>query len=310
MSYLAPSWTPPPSYAIAGCARSAWLVLGSLSVLLDNPAGGWYCSSLDLGYPTVRAVVTDRPDADGADDRTKYMGPRTVTIAIDTFAGAGARIDAVAAQFGAYMVPAARPVLHYVLDRPGAAERTITLRPANYGWPIVGADARNIQLQFVAADPAVYDPNVNSATAWSGGAGGGRAYNLAYPRAYPVGGGAPTSATILSHGDLAVQPLLRLYGPIQGADVQLAPSSGATVHVRFVGSYFINAGHFVDVDTNRKTAIADGDPTQSVVGQLDWTNTRWPVLPIAPDSTTMTISGTNTSGVTQVVATWQDRYLT
>jgi hypothetical protein len=46
-----------------------------------------------------------------------------------------------------------------------------------------------------------------------------------------------------------------------------------------------------------------------VITGLDWVATRWPVLPVLPDQTTMTITGSNTTAVSQVQASWQDRYL-
>ena len=49
------------------------------------------------------------------------MGTRVVSADITALAGAGARIDDVADNFAPFMVPSARPVLHYVLDRPGAS---------------------------------------------------------------------------------------------------------------------------------------------------------------------------------------------
>ena len=166
--------------------RRAWLVLGSLTIQLDNPAAGWSCQSLDLGSPIVRSVMTNKPDADGIVDRTQYMGARTVVAAVSAISTAGARIDDVASAFAPFMVPSARPVLHYVLDRSGAAERTLTLRPDSYDWPIVGAIERDVALQWIAADPVARDPSVQTATAWAGsGTGGGRTYNLTFNRVSP-----------------------------------------------------------------------------------------------------------------------------
>jgi hypothetical protein len=300
------------------CTRTAWLELGSLTVPLEDDDAGYFCQSLDLGYPDVREVVANRPDQDGIDDRTSLMGGRTVTASITALAGAGARIDQVAASFAPFMVPAARPVLHYVLDRPGAAERTLTLRAAGFSWPIVGAFERDIQLQWVAADPVARDPTVNTATAWSGSSSSpGRLYNLTFNRLYPVGGGGPVSAIISSPGDVAVRPLLRIYGPITGPVVNFTttdPTSGATTtwSVQFLADYRIDAGHFVDVDTSARTAYLD-DGT-SALSALDWgaISQGWPALPVLPATSTMSLTslGGNTTGVTQVVATWSDGYLT
>jgi hypothetical protein len=302
---------------MAACVRQAWLDLygdGTVTILLENDAAGYFCGSLDLGYPTVRAVTTNKPDQDGTDDRTQYMGGRVVTANIVALAGAGARIDAVASSFGPYMDPSARPVLHYVLDRPGAAERTLTMRGSGYAWPVVGPNQRDIQLQWVAPDPVVRDTVTQTVTASAAVSGGaGRLYPLAFNRSYPAGGSAAgTTGTITSHGDIKVRPLVRIYGPISGPGmyVHFAPTVGPVADIRFLSSFRVDAGNWVDIDTRAKTALVNGDPTQSVLASLDWLNTTWPVLPVAPASTTMNLYGTGTSNVTQVQAIWADGFLT
>lgn len=295
---------------MASCVRTAWLALGSSTLLLEDGTKGYFCSELNLGYPATREVVNDRPDQDGVVDRTQYMGSRVVSANISALAGAGAQIDAVASSFAPYMVASARPVLHYVLDRPGAAERTMTLRASGYSWPIVGPSQRDIQLQWIAADPIARDPNVSSATSWAGMAFAGRTYALIFNRIYPPGTSAPSSGVIVSNGDVPVRPMVRIYGPISAPSLQFGFSAGGYSYIRFIQSFHIDAGHYVDVDTRAKTAWLDGDHTQSVLAQIDWANTTWASLPVAPANTVMNLSGSGTSGVTQAVATWQDGYLT
>jgi hypothetical protein len=296
------------------CIRSAWLVLGSQSVPLENTAAGYFCSSLDLGYPQPREVTSILPARDGLSDRTRFMGGRVVTIALTAMAGAGAVIDAVAAQFAPYMVPSARPVLHYVLDRPGVAERTLVLRGSGYAWPIAGAYQRDVQLQFLAADPVIRDPTIQTVTAWAGSSTAqGRTYPLTFPRLYPSGGAGANTARLSSAGDVPVQPLLRIYGPITAPVVYLAvynPAFAGTTQIVFLGSFSIAAGAYVEVDTAAKTARINGDPTQSVLSSINWTATTWPVCPVAPGYTLIQLTGSSTSGVTQVQAIWQDGYLT
>ena len=292
------------------CVRSAWLTLGALTVALEDPDAGYFCSSLDLGYPDVRDVTSDRPDQDGIDDRTAYFGARTVTADITALTGAGARIDAVAAQFAPFMVPSSRPTLHYVLDRPGTPERTIGLRAAGYAWPIAGPYERDIHLQWVADDPASLDPTEKTSTAWAGSSTTqGRTYNLTFNRIYPPGGGSKVDGVIRTVGDLGVRPRLKIYGPVTRALVNIGPGSNLVLTVGFVPGYVINAGHYVDVDTARRSAYLDGDPSQSVIASIDWFASVWGV--VQPGVTNnMWMSGGSTSGVTQVQAFWHDRYLT
>jgi hypothetical protein len=235
---------------------------------------------------------------------------------VHAIVGAGARIDAVASAFAPYMVPSARPVLHYILDRPGLAERTLTLRPAAYGWPVEGPTERAIALQWVAPDPIVRDPNVATQTAWAGAAtGGGRLYPLTFDRIYPPGG-ATTTADLFTAGDVPARPLLRVYGPITRAQVIFERiSDGEQIGlVPFVAGYQIAAGTFVEVDTAAHTAYLNGDRGRSALSALDWISLRWPLVPLEPDGAHMLLagdpSGLVTTGITQVQAAWQDGYLT
>lgn len=295
------------------CKRSAWLTLGSLSVPLENTTAGYFCTSLDLGYPAVREVSNNRPDADGADDRTQFMGPRAVTANITALASIARQIDGVASMFAPFMVPSARPVLHYVLDRPGAAERTMTLRASGYSWPIVGPSQRDIQLSWVCPDPYAQDPNQSSASAFSGSSSiPGRLYNRAYNLVYPVGGNSPTTGQILPAGDLSVQPVFQIWGPITAPVVTISPIDGGQPwYIRFLQPFIVNAGHYVEVDSYAKTVYMDSDRTQSAVAYLDWQNTTWPVCPPVPPTQGcyLQLAGGSTSIITQVIALWQDRFL-
>jgi len=298
---------------MAACVRTAWLTLGSLTVYLENTDAGWFCSELNLPLPDVREVVTARPDQDGVDDRTSLWGGRVVTANI-TAAAPTARIDDVADSFAPFMVPTARPVLHWILDRPGTAERTLTVRGSGYDWPIVGADERNISLQWLAADPVARDPVTKIVTSWSGSQGTqGRAYPLTFNRTYPTSGGGQMSGTISSAGEIPVRPLLRVYGPITGPDIQFTQSNpSGSYRVVFQPGYVIDAGHWVDVDCARRTALRDSDVAQPVAAQINWINTTWPVIAVSPSSTVMALfaASGNTTAVTQVQAIWQDGFLT
>jgi hypothetical protein len=279
--------------AISGmptCVRKAWLVLGGATIQLDNPAGGWMCQSLDLGTPIMRTVMSNAPDRDGIIDRTQYMGARTVTAAITALTGAGAQIDAVAASFAPYMVPSQRPVLHYVLDRPGAPERTLTLRPDAYDWPIVGAAQRDIALQWIAANPIAYDPTVHSVSA-----------------GWHVGLGSITSA-----GDVPVRPVFAITGALTAARINgnNRDAGGgviAVVNIAFVSSFAIPSTQVVTVDCAAHTATLAG---ASVLNQIDWTQTTWPVLVCTAGAyTNLQLLGSGNDASALLTATWQDGYL-
>jgi hypothetical protein len=270
---------------------------------LEDVEGGWVCTQLDLGWPEVREVVNNRPDADGIDDSTRYFGSRAVSADIVAHAAPGVDVDAVAAQFGPYMTPAIRPELHYVLERPGNPERVLVLRAAGYSWPVDGTSRRSVHLAWVAADPIARDALEKTATAWAGSTTiGGRTYPLTFNRIYPPGGGAKVDAVLTNAGDVAVAPLLRIYGPITAPRVDV----GAYALV-FGPGFIIDAGRYVEVDCANHTATRDdGTP---VISDLVWLSSAWPIIAPAPPSVVMALEGDTTSGVTQVQALWHDGYL-
>lgn len=296
------------------CVRKAWLTLDNRILALEDPAAGYFCTSLDLGTPEIRAVSNNRPDRDGADDLTRYLGARAVSASITALKGAGADIDAVAASFGPFMVPNVRPILHYVLDRPGTPERTLTLRAASYDWAIEGDNQRDIALQWVAPDPVAYDPAVQSSASYAGSStSAGRTYNLTYPRTYPAGSQPPINGTIVTSGDVGVRPFLRIYGPASGPVVRFtslpAYVSGGYARIQFLPSVTIDAGHWIDVDCANRTASWDSDPTRNAVGVIDWSQSTWIYVP-ANTSAPFSMTASGATAITQTVGSWQNGYLT
>jgi hypothetical protein len=187
------------------------------------------------------------------------------------------------------MVPSQRPVLHYVLDRPGAPERTMTLRPDSYDWPIVGPAQRDIALQWIAPDPVAYATTQNSL-------------------AFVV---APAVVALHSPGDVGVRPVVQIVGPITGASCSLnaAPGVGVTnFRLTFLSAYTIAAGVTVTIDCAARTVVDSSGA--SLLAQMDWTRTFWPTLPVNPLYTNINYSGTATTGATAVTALWYDGFLT
>ena len=292
------------------CVRRAWLVLGAATMPLESEAAGYFCSSLDLGYPEVREVTNPRPNASGTDDQTALYGARVITAAVTALAGAGASIDGVYGAFAPYVSLAARPELHYVLDRPGSPERVITgLRAAAYAGPIAGPFQRDMQLQWVAPDPIIYGAALNLATAWAGSGAAGRVYAPPWrpPRVYPSGSTGPVNGDVVVSGDVSVKPYVRIFGPITNPRVQFY-AGGAVGNMPLVMS--IDAGHFVGIDCNAHTVLLDDLTAQSRLSSVDWSTWRWGVLPPGPARAGLSITGTGTTSSSQAQATWRDGYLT
>jgi hypothetical protein len=175
-----------------------------------------------------------------------------------------------------------------------------------------GGGQRDFMLTWVAADPTALAAAMSQVSAYAGAsAGAGRTYNLNYSRSYPASGGAASNGTIVSNGAIPILPLLRIYGPVTGAAVAFT-TVGPPVQsflVPLLSTARIDAGHYLLVDTAAHSAWYDNDHSQNWLANLDWTRLVWPRLPVTPDQTTMSMTGTNTTGLSQTQASWQDRYL-
>jgi hypothetical protein len=281
--------------APGACARQAWLVSGSSLLALEDTAAGYYCSSLDLGFPALREVSNPRPDQHGTDDTTQYYGARGVTAALTAGPLGTKSMDAVAASFGPYMTPAPGPALHYVLDRPGWPERVLSpLRATGYAAPIAGPAERSIQLQWLAAQPFAANPvpvqNVlGFGTNWQS---------------------PPTP------GDVAAWPVVRFGGPASGPQnvgMQKWPSTTYIGHLALNANVSMaSAANWLDVDTYNRTVTDETGASR--LDLVDWVNMVWTStvprsIDMGTDSTVLWAPVRNGgTGATTTRITWYDWY--
>jgi hypothetical protein len=296
------------------CIRRAWLVMGSHTLELEDGEAGYYTTELDLGYPEPREVTSNRPDRAGTLDRTCLPGARAISANI-TARGGAMSVDEIATLFAPFMDVRARPELHYVLDRPGAPERFTTLRASGYTWPVSGKTTREIHLGWVAPDPVMHGAVTQKVIALAGSSvQGGRLYDLIFDRAYMAGGGSSSVGEIITGGDLPIRPTLEIFGPITDPVVILEvqdpalPAPEPIYRLAFREGFRIDPGRWVRVDTDALTATDDAGA--SILDQIDWAATIWPVVPVAPTITYLSLAGTSTTGVSQVQAIWTDAFLT
>jgi hypothetical protein len=298
----------PPTPGGGYCNTPAVLTLSIGSTVLDlmDPSNGYRVNAVDLGYPDVREDQDLRADANGVVDYTRLFGARAVTIQGSLVPSAmGSRQKAWHA-LAPFLIPSARPVLTYQIDSD-VSPRTMTLRPDQlssvFNHPLVS----DFQVGWKAPDPLAYDSRVQVAYVWAVAAGGGRIYNLVFNRVYPAGGSG--TATTQNNGDLTVYPVLRIYGPITGPQVQMTPAGGAAVNMGFPQSFIINNGSHVTIDCRTRTAYLNDDRSQSVFSSLTLGSQGiWPSMPPGV-RTFWTLAGSNTSNVTQMQVQWQDAYL-
>lgn len=231
-------------------------------------------STLDLGFPVVRAVTYDRADADGVDDETAYIGARVVSVNLTLFRGslaAAVMLDRLRAFCG----PTKRPSLIYKLD--GQDERQATLRVTQQSAP-VGLPRKSlidVQAQWSCPEGKLYSTlqglaNVNPA----GSTEPGRAYDLTFDRTYPslAAGGQLVDVA----GNIATNPRIRIFGPATNPRIE-NQTTGRKLEFTANGGIALAAGDYLEIDVAAKTVRLNGlaDVGSNLYGRLNFAVSKW-----------------------------------
>lgn len=263
---------------------------------------GIIVSELDIGFPAIRGVVEERPEADGEVDETAYIGARAVVLS-GTIAGVPAistRTYRQLSYFGIYVAPVpeeivttpaisrqtvmdrlraflrpdVRPYLIYRLEADGS-ERRIRLRADQHSTPIVRPGSAEFSVAFRGPDGIQEAVAASSSTADATADEGGRQYPLVFNRSYPA---SPTLGvvTVTNAGNAFAYPVLKLYGPATGPAIENQTLGKA---LEFPG-LVLAAGEHLEIDTRAKTIRLDGSASQSRYEELDFeTSTWWALAP-------------------------------
>jgi hypothetical protein len=250
---------------------------GTVTNTLDlmDAAGGYRVSSLDVGFPTVRDVVSPLPTRDGDFDSTRLYGPRSVTVVGSLVpSAAGSRQKALQA-LKWWCQPRLRPRVVYAVDAD-CAPLWLGVRGSQLGAPISNATVSAFTAAWVAPDPVARALTTQTATINPGATG-----------------------TVTNAGTYRAWPVLDLYGPWTNPTVTwVTPNAGSIV----ITGLTIPTGHYVEIDTNAQTALFDA--TTSVYDHIDFHNTRWAGL--EPGATVLGFSATSSSSPARLVVKWAD----
>lgn len=260
------------------CVLYARLELPGVDPLLVDPAGtdGLALVDLDLGFPTVREVVEDRPDADGTTDLSAFFGARAVTMTLVAKATATATKQQVMDRLGRFLVPRWRPTLYWMLE-DGGDERRMTLRGSQLGAPMaapVAHVAQQVQVGWAApngiqeaADLVVFE--VFAAAPTTDG--------ITFPITFPVAWPASSTAGTVEHtvaGELDVSPVLRLYGPAVNPRIENV-TTDRRIELTAEGGLTLAAGEYVDIDVAERTIRLLSDSDQSRLERMDYAASTW-----------------------------------
>lgn len=293
-------------------ATTLMLQLGGLTLDLNDPdATGFVIKTIDLGYATPRAVVTDLPGQDGTDDQTAFFSARTVQLTgalIPTLGGASR--SSVMDTLAPFISPGARPTLIYALD-DDVDERCLNMRVSQWTNPIDHpTNASAFSVQWVCPNPIAYEQDINEVDIpFATGSTAGRVYPRTYPLTYPTGSFVGGDATVTNDGNYASWPILRIFGPCTNPAVfWLDPSSGDElgIQVAFTG-LTVATGNYVEVDTLAKTALLNGDPGSNEYSFVDFANTTWG--PLQPGDNLLRFAPATASAPSICEVLWRNSFL-
>lgn len=280
---------------------------------LDLSSGAFVMKALDTGYPVVREVADDLPDADGSIDTSSLAGARTVTLGVSISPAAAAESRWTLTQrLKAFMNPRLRPRL-YVQYGSADPELVLTLRPSNFEDRLqrLRTERFDVVAQWVCPSGILESAAQNEETIIPGaGSTAGIEFGptldefdgVEFPLVDP-----PGTVEITNAGDRDAYPIIRLFGPFgdegTSSDETTIENLTSGKSLVFAGMG-ISAGDYVEIDFRAKTILLNG--TTSKYSYLLFPDSSWWTL--RPGVNEIAFRPDTFSGNANAVVFWRDAY--
>lgn len=231
-----------------------------------NAANGYTVREFNPGFPTVRAVVDDRPSGDGVDDRTAFFGSRLVSLDI---VARGER-QTITDELAPFLLPSARPYLYYPIA--GGGERRILLRPRDRQQPWRGTPLKSeMLLQWEAPNGTTErslenEVEIAAVVPAEPGFLFDITFDLVFPESSPTG-----STTITTNGTARCYPVFQLWGPCTNPRIENFSDGGKTLDFNIT----LGTGEYLEVDVRERTVYLDGLSNKNRYYTLDFATSEW-----------------------------------
>jgi len=225
---------------------------------------------------SVRAVSESRQGRHGTRDTTRSFDDAAVSLTLRFFAATRALLDEV----GAFCHPAARFYL-IIGDTEWDQPRQFYLRYDSGNSPIELNKGLNRDVQYqwrgphgvweaatpvTAAVPAIVEDD-NGGLTWTN-------TGLIWTNQGLIwsAGSSPSASLIQSEGNVEADWTAQLFGPCTGPKFA-NDTTGLTLE--FDDDLVLNPGDYVLLDSSDSSALLNGDPSQSVLGNLQFATSDW-----------------------------------
>ena len=261
----------------------------------------YWTESLSMPIPAVREITTNRTEADGAYDQTRFVGPRAVVASVLCLADDDG-LQPVVDRMRAYLHPSRRFAL--VWECIGGGRRRLVVRVASHDVTYENPDHVVTTLGLVAPGGLIESDELHSVIipATTSLQAEGRRYDLTFDRVYPAGGGAAGVAVVNAGSAPVFGWVARMYGPCTDPALE-----NLTTGQSLVFGGYVERGYFIELDAAHRTALLNGDPTLSVYDRLDIAESSW--WPLLPGTNMIRFRPFDAQEGAQAEIEWRDTWL-
>lgn len=257
----------------------------------------WYLTDYKgwAGSPAPRTNVVDREQSDGEFDGPVWQPGRQVTLDGKVVCPSNFVMHETMDVFNALLVAGSRTAAMTVIE-PHLTRQAVVRRDAENDFTPVGNTDALFSLILYAPDSNRYSSTLHSGATTLYQASAGRAYPLAFPRAYG-GSGTAGIVNITNAGNVTTYPVITITA---NAGPMVNPTVTAFGGLTLVFSLSLNAGDSLVIDTGLRTVL------------LNTAARAWPLtngtLGCAPGITQFLFNAFSADPTAAMSVAWRDAY--
>lgn len=279
----------------------SWSASDVLPGVQDSAGNVWHVTSEQglMHSPAPRTNVVDREQSDGEFDGDAWQPGRSITLEGVVSSPDAPTLYAAMRTARGLLVAGSRR-LPLIAAFPDLTLQTVVRRD---GETLVDKIQHQMpratfSLVLYAPDPNLYSNALQSASVGVFVAGSGRAYPLAFPRAYGAAGAAGT-INVTNNGNETTYPIITLAA---GAGPMVNPTVTAFGGLSLVFDLTLNAGDVLTIDTGQRSVVLNGTAART------WPLTSGTLAAPPGASTQLLFTAFSSDPTATMSAQWRDAY--
>lgn len=271
---------------------------GMVTPVTDSNGCIWYLTDYKgwQGAPAPRTNVVDREQSDGVYDGPVWQPGRQITLEGKVVCPSNLVMHKAFDVIGAVLVSGSRTATLTVVE-PHVTRIATVRRDAETLIDPVGNTDATFSMILYAPDPNRYGSVLQTGSATLYQASTGRAYPLAFPRAYGSASASSGTVTVTNNGNVMTYPIITISanaGPMVNPSVTLI--GGLTLTFTLT----LNAGDVLTIDTGQRSVL------------LNAAARAWPLttgtLGCAPGVTQLLFNAFSADPTATMSPAWRDAY--